>query len=324
MKKLEGIKPFNKFSFRTCYYSQLIAGYAHYGLDERLIIMNYIPLYDKSDFPNYLTGLTIFTEKELEELSGIRLIKKKSVNDIVGVLIRAIDGGSPVIVAVDCYYLPYRADTYKKLHSSHFLLIYGYDKTKAAFIINDHNYINSIYYSEGEISFEDLKTACKEYIVGQKMDRGASFIKIKRTVKKEYVFSPEQYARAYMKNFVKAEESINNLLCYCEHIISLLSDKGKLDSEINEVVFNLIYIRMKKQIHKYQMAELFNDERINDMNYRSMDNFVFIYGLLLKIQMTNVFNEKIVEKLNARLRETIEIERNLNDIWRGKYHEILR
>ncbi|MDR1093295.1 MAG: hypothetical protein LBL66_04015 [Clostridiales bacterium] len=319
-KKLKGIKPFNGFLFRSCYYHQLIAAYARYGVDERLLIMNYVPLYDKKNFRNY-DGLTIFTERELEELSGIRLVKKKAVEDITGELVRAVDGGSPAVVAVDCFYLPHREDTFHKRRLPHFLLVYGYDRPNERLIINEHSYLNSIYYAEREISFDEIRTAYESYT--EKLAKeGAGFIKIKRVAKRAYEFSPAHYVKAYYDNREKITESVENLIGFCEHVATVLSDKKKLDAEIKKLIEDFGFIRLKKNVQRYQTAALFGDGGLDAMNARCMDGLIFIYGLLAKINITNCYNEKNVEKIAARLQEVIEIERKLHGIWMGKYHEI--
>ena len=38
-RKLENVEPFNGYLFRSCYYHQLIAAYAHFGIDKNFIMM---------------------------------------------------------------------------------------------------------------------------------------------------------------------------------------------------------------------------------------------------------------------------------------------
>jgi len=312
-KKLKGIKPFNKFLFRSCYYHQLIAAFARYGVDERLILMNYFPLYDKENMQTY-SGLSIFTDEEIEKLSGMRLVKKKNVTNVVNEIITSIDRGMPVMILIDTYYVPYREDTYKKQHLPHFVLIYGYDRPKKIFIINEHMFVNSYFYAENEIGFGVIRRAHENY--KKRLDKGQDygFIKIRRKEKRQFSFELSHYIKAYRDNCERISESISNLLEYCERVKALLLDKSKLDDEIAKLYTDFAYIRLKKNIQRYQAELLFNDAGLNEINSRCADNMGFIYGLLVKIKLADAYSPKSVEKLTARLDEVIAAERKI-ELW---------
>ena len=316
-KILRGIKPFNKFFFRSCYYHQLISAYARYGTDERLILMNYFPLYDKENWQVY-NGLSIFTDKELEELSGIRLIKKKDVADIVKELIASIDCGAPVILSVDCYYLPYRDDMYKKRHTAHFLLVYGYDKARKKFIVNEHNFVNSILYKEREVDFGVVKTAFANYTKRLDKGQGMGFIKIKKVAGKKYEFSPEYYLSAYIKNKAAIRENLNNLISYCDEVVALLLNQDELLGAIEKTYIDFAFILHKKRMQWDQFSAIFNDDEIDELNSRCVESLLFIYSILAKIKFANFYNSKSIEKIAARLKEVKTIEQKIYEILDGK------
>jgi hypothetical protein len=282
--------------------------------------MNYMPLYEEGNFRNY-RGLDIFTEKEIEVISGIRLIRKRKVADAVACIIKEIDRGAPVMVPVDCFYLTYREDTYKKKHLMHFLLAYGYDKKEKQFTINEHCYLNSSLYRERDMDFVDLKAAYDNFLKRLDKTDGVGIIKFQKTGKEKHGFSSVHYMRAYKDNKERIKESIGALIKYCDYIIGLLADKRMLDLEITKIIEDFGYIRFKKQIQKYQMAALFGDEKIDGLNYRSMDDLVFVCGVLAKIRLAGAYNEKSVEKLTARLREIKQIETKIHGMWLEKCDE---
>ena len=39
-KVLEGIKPFNEMSLKSCYYNQMVAAYSYFGVDPKIIASN--------------------------------------------------------------------------------------------------------------------------------------------------------------------------------------------------------------------------------------------------------------------------------------------
>ena len=62
-----------------------------------------------------------------------------------------IDQGTPVIIALDRYYLPYAAD-YGNKHGAHAALLIGYDSINTAYIIDCHS--DGIY--KGPVSYDEL------------------------------------------------------------------------------------------------------------------------------------------------------------------------
>ena len=95
--KIEGIKPFNKFFFRSCYYHQLIAGLASFGISYEDILMGSFVFSEK----NFKTNKCYATEYELEKNLGYKNIR---CNMTKNRLIQCIDKKRPVIVGVDCFY----------------------------------------------------------------------------------------------------------------------------------------------------------------------------------------------------------------------------
>ncbi|MGN1099757.1 MAG: BtrH N-terminal domain-containing protein [Christensenellales bacterium] len=148
--KIDGIKAFSDFPFKSCYYHQLISGLSCFGIDKDVTLLNaFVVIGD--GFSLNKDGL--LNEKEFGKLAGFRRVhcninKRK--------LLKCIDGGHPVIVGVDCFYLESRADYYHSNHVNHFILAYGYDLGEGTANVVDHNYLNSYEYIEKEISLDNL------------------------------------------------------------------------------------------------------------------------------------------------------------------------
>lgn len=157
--KIEGIKPFNKFFFRSCYYHQLIAGLASFGISYEDILMGSFVFSEK----NFKTNKCYATEYELEKNLGYKNIR---CNMTKNRLIQCIDKKRPVIVGVDCFYYESRPDTFNKLHEPHHVLVYGYDLEKEIFNVVDPNYRNSYVYVEKTVPMESLLYANKLFRYG--------------------------------------------------------------------------------------------------------------------------------------------------------------
>lgn len=155
MKKnrIDGVKPFNEFFFKSCYYHQLLAGLSCFGIGRDAILFNAFILI-KPDFE--VQNEIIFQGERLEKMLGYRKIH---CNMNKAKLIRCIDKGQPIIMGVDCYYLESRLETYGKENSPHFILVYGYDLIKNEANVVDHQYINSYKYQEKVINLDNLLLA---------------------------------------------------------------------------------------------------------------------------------------------------------------------
>ena len=148
--KIEGVKTFNKFWLKSCYYHQLIAGLSALGVDRELFLLNAM-VFAKEGFSADEGG--ILGAREFERTAGYRC---KSRNISKRALKRRIDKGMPVIVGVDCFYLESRPEMFGIRHELHFLLCYGYDlKTREANVV-DHAYRGSYEFREKVISLDNL------------------------------------------------------------------------------------------------------------------------------------------------------------------------
>lgn len=147
--KIEGVQPFNKFYFRSCYYHQLIAGLSCFGIPYESVIISYF-IFPKQYFE---LEKKVFSEKDLEKILGYRnkkcdLSKKQ--------LLSEIDKNRPMIVGVDCFYFESRPDTYLNAHDPHYVLVYGYDLDNNTLNVLDHSYRNSPEYIEKTIDLDNL------------------------------------------------------------------------------------------------------------------------------------------------------------------------
>lgn len=155
--KIEGVKPFNEFLFRNCYWHQLIAGLSCLGIDGDNVLINSM-VFAKEDFEVDESG--ILPTKEFEKFFGYRC-RRCGVTERS--LVKNIDRGRPVIVGIDCFFLESREDTYRKLHDPHFVLVYGYDREKRLAFVIDHKYRNGFNFSEKVVSLDNILLANRMY-----------------------------------------------------------------------------------------------------------------------------------------------------------------
>lgn len=148
-KVLPGIRHYNEGWFRSCYYHQLIAGLSYYGIPAQAVICNYamevVPADRLTDFR--FVERDILNERNFSALVGVSMERRRT-KDVVRAAVECVDRGMPLIVALDNFYLPYRADYYRKSHYLHFVLVYGYDPDLGALIAGEHEYTTSYDFQE--------------------------------------------------------------------------------------------------------------------------------------------------------------------------------
>lgn len=154
--KIEGVQPFNKFYLKSCYYHQLVAGLACFGISVEGIVLGSF-VFPKKHFE--IEKISI-PEKTLGKVLGFQ---NKRCNLSKKQLLCNIDKQRPIIVGVDCFYYESRPDTYQKLHDPHYVLVYGYDLDNGTLNVVDHRYKNSFEYIEKIISLDNLLYANKMF-----------------------------------------------------------------------------------------------------------------------------------------------------------------
>lgn len=313
-KKLKGIKPFNKFLFRSCYYHQLIAAYARYGISEDVWLMNYLPIYkfDSVQSKILIEELEVLSEKDIENITGLKLVKKKESGNIIEEIIRSIDKGMLVIAAVDCFYLDYREDTYKKQHISHFLLFYGYDRAKKKFIINEHRYVNSQMYIEWEVDFKVIDKCFKNYLKRLVKPDGYGIIKIKR-VHKPCVFEVKEYRKVLADNKSQISKSFAQVKLFCDFLLTIIKDETILRKHISALIESIGIVRWKKTINKHQLMFIYKNEEITTAADKIVECLIFIYGILAKTSYTNKYNESMIEKLSRKINDYLMLEEKIHN-----------
>ncbi len=321
-KRLEGVKPFNDFHFVSCYYQQLISAYGYFGVDKNLFIEKYLPLYkydeEKQNFGigeiMYLAGT------ETERDTGVRLIKRRAAKDIIGKLIRAIDRGRLCLVAVDCYSLSYREDTYRKKHAPHFLLVYGYDTTGREFIVNEHMYFNSPRYYERRISFRDLMDGYTSFDLLLREKKGFGMLELVKRGEPAEAFLKSGFEKFYRSCQSEIAASAKACVKILQRIEDDAAGGAKQAERLNAHLEYLGKVRTKKSIQKYQLQNI-SEDRYAELTDRILEDYIFIYGILVRIIRTNAPPGAFAEKLKARCEEIGRAERILHDYYLGRNNE---
>ncbi|MCP1132761.1 C39 family peptidase [Paenibacillus polysaccharolyticus] len=162
VKVIQGIKPFNHFFYKSCFYNALFPVLEWMNRSIYPHITNDIILYNQNIqtpgmlemvYHNFRDPEQIFVEENYK----INTCHRK--DDIVNELIQAINLNNPVIIWLDCYFENIRSDMYLNEHWAHTILIIGYNDATQQFAIMEHLNKDSLNYELKWISFDSLKQA---------------------------------------------------------------------------------------------------------------------------------------------------------------------
>ncbi len=295
--KIEGVKPFNDFLYKSCYWHQLITGLSGLGIDKEAVLLNGFMLVG----PEF----TIFREstipwKRFEKEAGYTNV---ACNVDEKRLIKNIGRGNPVIVGVDCYYLESRAETYLLTHSPHFILAYGYDLEKRTANVVDHNYLNSFEYTKKVISLDNLLKANAMYAKKMTHEKTCRVLKRKRRSAGELNILSKFDPR---KMEASREYSHKNL-CELKRIFS--GDVSVLEQNAQKITDYLRQIRMS--LYCIAAAKIFREHPENEKKLsEAIYNYSNLLSLLWKMsgQRDYSFARKHLKRIERKLEETENAE----------------
>ena len=313
-KKLEGIKPFNELQLKSCYYHQMATAYSLFGIPSQIIVGNYFPFY-KFDTEKEVLSISnseILDEKVLEVLTGVQKTFYKKIDNLEEFVEKQINDNIPVVLPVDCFYLDYREDTYLQKHIIHFILIYGYDNNAKTFIINEHMYQNSYKYIERIVSMDVIITSYKNFI-DRLMQNEWSLITL--TKKKEPYGIASDFFRSAIADRV---DDLKNSVCEfregIRYICDCLSEQKKYEEKNEEMISFIGSVRVYKNIQKNIIGYLGEEKEVYNVADRIVEDYIFIYGLMVKMKVMKKYNLHFVEKILNRCNELLELESKLH-LW---------
>jgi len=217
---LKNFEPFDKFWFRSCFYQSFLSIAQYFGGDLNKYFANQIYRYEMEDKGH----LTVVKENivRYNYVEGIKEHRRKHVENPIKAIEDKIKKGSPVIIATDCFYIPYRNDVYRTQHGIHYVCIYGFDNTTKRLYVVDHAYWGSYKYEKKEILYSDILRASVFY-QKQHPDEFTFYWYSKDGVKKEKVRPKyndqkllEDYIEKFKNDLRKNEENFEDYRMFFE------------------------------------------------------------------------------------------------------------
>lgn len=271
--KCNELKPFNKFWFIDCYYTSILAILERYNRPiSRFIRSFYIQGLEKEGEYKYKYSFIGDLGQIMEELS-IKYYDDIFDNDFDYKVSRLLIKGYPVIVHVDCYYLPYCSEYFEKKHCDHVLTITKYDKSDNTFEILDQKNMDSVSFCVYIIKHDDLLNAVNGGILNRDSFNNVDYVSL--VPYSTYVDMHKPLPRTQFCEVVKMT-------------IKYLNENPKMVNIVVERLLN--YIAIEKEISRYEM---------NDAVLHNLENFeVRLKRLLMSFINEQYKKEQSQEVLN--------------------------
>ena len=266
---INGLEPFNDFFFKNCFYNSAFPVVRYYNKSILPFLINHMVLYrnDENDDGGMRLQASYSELLPMEKLLAseaytIQTTVKSA--DIVADIRQGIDALCPVILWIDSYYEPQRADTYGKVHRDHTLLVYGYDDLKQIFHIIEHGNMDNLDYAKREINYEDLIRCYRGYLINYGvMDKKPTVYKLFsqiHTQKNTNTLNADDKT-VFLKNVNSNKDALlensRHLRDFKNHFDELFCDKAKLDTHIENSVQKLNNIMNSKRVQLYVVKALF-------------------------------------------------------------------
>lgn len=170
----------------------------------------------------------------------------------------SIENNIPVMVNVDLYFLSYRPDRFMKVHTSHFVMVYGFNFEKKEIYIYD-NPKNQKYYQC--IMKQDEFIAAFQYIYEPDVSNVFQYRDVEKESRK---YSIDDCAKIFLKNVKKNRRWIFECIDNIDRLVEEFTVITKSESSWNLYKENLFYlmhyhILNKKKSELYAFYHFFGD-----------------------------------------------------------------
>ncbi|MDR2045184.1 MAG: amino acid adenylation domain-containing protein [Clostridium sp.] len=256
---LEGIQPFNEIFYRSCFYNSAFPILLWYGREPLSLLVNELLIYrcdTQAAVPRLQTDYR--TCRSLEEImreEGIRLRTKTVCEDLISEIRSSLLAREPVIVGVDCFYEPIRADTFQKKHIFHTLLVYGYQEDTESFHVIEHRHRDNLSYEKRLLHQEDLGKACRGFRENFNQDLSmAAFYQFRLTgARKGKKNAWETYFYNVKNHRKELEKGVLELKVFSRSFAEMVSQEDTCRRKMDTVVEDFNAVINAKKVERYKL-----------------------------------------------------------------------
>ena len=250
--------------------------------------------------------------EEILDNLGIGVERVTYRSDIIEAIKQSIAKEQPVIVWLNSYYQPSRNDTYRTLHWSQSVVVYGFDDDQKEFQIIELQHWESTVYKKRVISYEELEGAYegyKEFFLDNKVVEAATmfpeFPSFLTFFEINNFINIENERKQYIENLRVNRESISNGFHLFETFVETAhKDELLIDSEYSKEW--LVYI---VTIINKHLAE---ENKLNKVN-NEFENIIEVWRNIQKLVARAAFSDNInyenMDKISRLLQSVLIMEK---------------
>lgn len=250
---IKDIEPYNGVYFKDCFYNAFFTALRFFECDITLFLINEVVIYKsiskevgKILLPQYISSEPI---DELIKKSSVDVEIPEKTEDMLKELLHYISRGYLAIIRIDCYYEPFRKDTYHQIHWSHAVLVYGYDIERREVLIYEHENINSLIYKQTSLSFDDLLLCWDGYVKNfYEKEKAPILLAITKQKEEQPKLSREEYQNRYFHNLYKYQLEIQEGVIEYDNFINYIYWILKQNEiNIDELYYHIVQVIKAKQ-----------------------------------------------------------------------------
>jgi len=299
---INDIKPFNEIFYKTCFYSSLFPIINKYSRDILPIFLNDVIVYDNLSLNNKAHFAMNYIEiNSLEDALRSIGIDMKSLyykEDLINDIKKSIEEDRPVIIWVDCFYEPFRKDSFEKKHWSHTLLIHGFNDNERTIDIVEHKHRDNLSYENRTITYEDIKNSYEGYYNNFK-SRSNSPAYFEFLLNKSYEMPNldfESYKRTFVKNQKEKEKEVlsglEKLRNFAKDFENIVLDEEALKGKVEDLTNSFNMIINAKQVEVYKIAKLLGeDHMLFKLQQEIVQNWMSIRAIVAKYKFSKIYKQ---------------------------------
>lgn len=265
-KEISNVMPLNGITYKTkcSFFSLMFSIMRHYDRPIEPFLLDAVICYDL----NIIQKTPCITQKS-EEIHGIDnlclqfgfVIKGiPKCDNVIPLIIDALNRGCPVILVTDAYYEPSRPDLYKLRHKEHYIAIYGYDEYERMFQIVEQVDEKKLIFEKTSLSFNDVEMSYKQ---GLRITNDENTYH-EFTSNTEHCYDIDksllnyfrQYQKAVLKKKEKIYKSIKNIQKYSLLMYNYLSS----DDFFQEFKLSMLDVRSEQNM-LYGLHEIIDNKK---------------------------------------------------------------
>ncbi len=319
IKVLDKIKPFNELYFINCFYNSLFSIIQFYNKSIIPVLVNFILEYD---YIKDTDSVNIFSKyisvRDLDQILnsiGIQCNAKVNNEYILEDTLIALSQNRPIIIDVDCYYMPIRKE-YLNTHYIHLILICGYDNITETFTIIEQKFSDTLSYQVSTIRYLDLVKSYEGVIASlSEMKKEALYLEfdILRNHKEDINNKSSDNKIIFIENFKATashvEAGLKMLKDFTYDSRLLLANEKMLKLNTSNLVSGFNTIINSKRVEYYKIKEIFGEDHFLTLLVAKIEsNWSLIRNKCVKFSYSSLYRQSDFLPLTSLIDEIYQDE----------------